>query len=244
MTKIGFISDIHGNVDALQSVLGKLDQIGCAKIFCLGDIVGYGASPSECIKIIRERELPTVMGNHDEYVTLLMDPSVEKLREEIRQAIYWTQGKLSMDELRWLASLPMRLETADFTVLHASFHSIRWAYCLDETTFAANFKQQKVDLAFCGHSHSPLLGMEVPNEMPYVDYIRPTVLKPGLKFMINVGSVGQPRDHDPRACAVIYDPESNGLELLRIEYDIAAAQAKVRAAGLPEKFATRLQEGR
>jgi len=243
MTKIGFISDIHGNVEALQAVLAKLDQLGCDKIFSLGDIVGYGANPSECIKIIRERGLPAVMGNHDEYVTLLMDPGVEKLREEIQQAIYWTQNNLSMDELRWLANLPMRIETDDFTVLHASFHTIRWAYCLDEATFAANFKQQNVYLAFCGHSHSPLLGMEVPNETPYVDYIRKTVLKPGLKYMINVGSVGQPRDRDPRACAVIYDLESNELELLRIEYDIAAAQAKIRAAGLPEKFAIRLQEG-
>ncbi|NLZ63449.1 MAG: metallophosphoesterase family protein [Lentisphaerae bacterium] len=244
MTKIGFISDIHGNIDALQAVLAKLDQCGCDMVFCLGDIVGYGAGPSECIKLIREREIPSVMGNHDEYVTLLMDPRVEKLREEIREAIYWCQGKLSMDELRWLAKLPMRIETEEFTVLHGSFHTIKWAYCLDEPTFAANFKMQTMPLAFCGHSHSPLLGIEVPNDIPYVDYIRKTIIKPDLKYMINVGAVGQPRDRDPRACAVIYNLASRELELIRVEYDIAAAQARIRAAGLPEKFARRLQEGR
>jgi len=244
MTKIGFISDIHGNIDALQAVLTRLEQCGCGMVFCLGDIVGYGAGPSECIKLIREREIPAVMGNHDEYVTLLMDPGVEKLREDVRQAIYWTQSNLSMDDLRWLASLPMRIETEEFTVLHASFHTVKWAYCLDEATFTANFKLQTMPLAFCGHSHSPLLGIEVPDDTPYVDYIRKTIIKPDLKYMINVGSVGQPRDRDPRASAVTYNLESRELELLRVEYDIAAAQARIRAAGLPEKFAVRLQEGR
>ncbi|NLF92797.1 MAG: metallophosphoesterase family protein, partial [Oligosphaeraceae bacterium] len=142
MTKIGFISDIHGNIDALQAVLTRLEQCGCEMVFCLGDIVGYGAGPSECIKLIRERAIPSVMGNHDEYVTLLMDPGVEKLREDVRQAIYWTQSNLSMDDLRWLANLPMRIETEEFTVLHASFHTVKWAYCLDEATFTANFKMQ------------------------------------------------------------------------------------------------------
>jgi len=221
-----------------------LEQVGCEQFFCLGDIVGYGSAPGECIKVIRDREIPAVMGNHDEYVTLLMDPGVEKLREEIRQAISWTQSNLSMEDLRSLANLPMRLETEEFTLLHGSFHTLKWAYCLDEATFAANFKLQSVPLAFCGHSHSPLLGMEMPDDLPYVDYIRKTIIKPNLKYMINVGSVGQPRDRDPRACAVTYNLESRELELLRIEYDIEAAQAKIRAAGLPEKFALRLQLGR
>jgi len=244
VNKIAFISDIHGNIEALTAILAKIKESACDKIYCLGDIVGYGPNPDECISLIRELEIESVMGNHDEYVTLLMDPRVERLREEVREAIYWTQGHLSMDDLRWLSNRPMRIVTEHFTCLHGSFIPQPWGYCLDEKTFAANFQYQDVSLAFCGHSHSPLVGINIPGEMPHVDFIRRKVLELTEKTMVNVGSVGQPRDSDPRACAVTYEPETRCLDIIRADYDYAATQAKIRERGLPERFASRLPLGR
>ncbi|NMA43839.1 MAG: metallophosphoesterase family protein [Oligosphaeraceae bacterium] len=244
MNKIAFISDIHGNIEALDAILAKIEEVGCDKIYCLGDIVGYGPDPGECINRIQELEIESVMGNHDEYVTLLMDPRVERLRQEVRDAISWTQGNLSMDDLRWLSKRPMRIVTEHFTCLHGSFIPQAWGYCLDEKTFAANFKYQDVSLAFCGHSHSPLVGIDTPGELPYVDFIRRAVLDLIDKTMVNVGSVGQPRDGDPRACAVTYEPATRTLDILRAEYDYEATQAKILEQGLPERFASRLSLGR
>lgn len=245
MTKIAFISDIHGNFTALQAVMAALKGEACDLTLCLGDIVGYGPCPRECVDYIRQNNIQTVLGNHDEYVTLLMDPRLDRLREDIRVAIEWTQSQLSMDALKWLAQLPFEMAADDyFTFIHGSFAPGKWGYCLDEGTFAANFKYQTAKLAFCGHNHSPLVGIDRPGAMPVVDYIRHCKLPDEEKIMVNVGSVGQPRDRDPRACAVTYVVETRELKLHRIEYDIAAVQEKIRAAGLPEKFAQRLEVGR
>ena len=122
MTKIAFISDIHGNFEALQAVMTALKEEACDLTVCLGDIVGYGPCPSECVDYIRQNNIQAVLGNHDEYVTLLMDPHVERLREEIRIAIEWTQAQLSMDDLKWLAMLPFEMAAEDFfTIIHGSF---------------------------------------------------------------------------------------------------------------------------
>lgn len=245
MTKIAFISDIHGNFDALLAVMTALKEEACDLTLCLGDIVGYGPSPCECVDFIRQNNIQAVLGNHDEYVTLLMDTRVERLREDIRIAVEWTQSQLPMDALKWLSRLPFEMAAEDvFTFIHGSFAPGKWGYCLDEGTFAANFKNQEAQLAFCGHSHSPLIGIDRPGGTPVVDYIRHCKLPENEKIMINVGSVGQPRDRDPRACAVTYVVETRELKLHRVEYDIAVVQEKIKAAGLPEKFAQRLEVGR
>ena len=245
MTRIAFISDIHSNYEALTAMLARLDREGYDMLICLGDIVGYGANPNECVSLIREREIPCALGNHDEYVTLLMDPSIGKLREDIQHAISWTQAQLSMDALKWLAMLPKSLEVeGEFIALHSSFAAGRWAYCRNEESFAANFERQPCRLAFCGHSHTPLIGVEVPGYAPFVDFIHDGPIPQTGKVMVNVGSVGQPRDHNPYSCACIYELETGNLQLIRERYDIAAAQAKIRAAGLAERFALRLGVGR
>lgn len=245
MSKIGFISDIHGNIDALQAVIAELDKNDCESILCLGDIVGYGAAPEQCVNLIREREIPSVLGNHDEYVTLLMDPRVERLRAEVRQSIEWTQSQLSMDNLKWLSKLTNQIEAEIFSLCHGAFGPNPWAYCMDEETFKRNFEFQTSQLGFCGHSHSPLIAVAMPDRpLPMVDYIRHCKVPDDSKVMINIGSVGQPRDHDPRASSVIYNTDNRELHLLRVQYDVAAAQEKIRAAGLSERFATRLETGR
>ena len=249
MTRVAFISDIHSNIDAFKAVLGQIDKVGVDMIICLGDIVGYGPCPNECLQIIHDREIPCVMGNHDEYVTLLMDPRVEKLRPEIRQAVEWTQGQISMNDLKWLSKLPMQMDAEVFEILHASYSPLRWAYCIDEASFATNFQNQTSMLAFCGHSHSPLIGFDLPDEaQPLVDFIRgpshKMILPKEQKIMVNVGSVGQPRDHDPRSCVVFYEVEQRQLWLERVPYDTKAAKQRFEAAGLPQKFADRILVGK
>lgn len=249
MTKLAIISDIHSNIDAFQSVLKHIDEVGADMIINLGDIVGYGPCPNECMSLIHEREIQSVLGNHDEYVTLIMDPRVEKLRDEIRKVVEWTQCQLSMDDLKWLSKLPMRMDAEYFEILHASYSPVRWAYCLDETTFATNFQFQTANLAFCGHSHSPLIAIDSPEGgTPIVDYIRGESHKIKLpedrKIMVNVGSVGQPRDRDPRSCVVFYELEKRELWLDRVPYDLEKAKQRFIDANLPERFGERIMQGR
>ncbi len=244
MAKIGLISDLHANIEALDAVLAVLDGEKCDRLVCLGDVVGYGASPRQCLKKVRELRIPTVKGNHDDYVADIFGVLGAHLRPEIREAIAWTQSQLDFDEAGWLGNLPMQLDFEGFSVIHSSFASNHWSYCLDEQTFAANFAKQTKQLVFCGHSHRPLVGMNVPGEpVPFVDYVREDPLPADYPVMVNIGSVGQPRDHDPRACCAVYETESRVCRLLRVEYDIAAAQQKILAAGLPKRFAERLAAG-
>ena len=245
MTKIGLISDVHSNIEALEAVLKELDSRGVDQILCLGDVVGYGASPLECIKTLQDRDILTVKGNHDDYVTDITGELGRHLRAEVRDAIAWTQNKLGFDGVGWLTKLPMTLDFEEFSIIHASYSPLRWAYCLDEATFNVNFQYQKPQLAFCGHSHAPLIGLEMPaGQQPFVDYIHGQKIPEDCKVMVNVGSVGQPRDENPRAACVIYEMESRTLELVRVEYDVAAAQQKILKAGLPERFAMRLAIGK
>ena len=245
MTRVALISDIHANLDAFQSALQHIDSVGADMILCLGDIVGYGPAPSECIALVREREIPTVLGNHDEYVTLIDDPHVNALRPEIKQVVEWTQAHLSMDDLMWLAKLPKVIDAEAFGMVHSSFYGkSRWAYCVDEKTIQANFEYQTFQLAFCGHSHQPLMAFEQAGALPYVDNIRATNLPEEGKIIVNVGSVGQPRDRDPRSCVVFYEVETRKIWMDRVEYDLKAAYKRFMQAKLPPRFADRIMFGK
>jgi predicted phosphodiesterase len=247
MTKLAIISDIHSNQVALEAVLAVIDEEGADMIICTGDVVGYGPRPKECIDLLREREIPCLLGNHDQYVTLLMDSRVERLREEVRISVQWTQSQLPMDHLRWLAGLPMRfdIEEFDFALVHGAFGPKPWIYCNRPKHFVTSFAHQDVPLGFCGHSHVPAIGLyDAANEEASVKYLRQVTIPEADKVMINVGSVGQPRDKDPRSAFVFFSVEEQQVTLKRVEYDIEQTQAQIREAGLPEKAAARLSEGR
>jgi len=244
MSKIGVIGDIHANLTALNAVLEVLDREGCDSLVCTGDVVGYGPSPGECIRIVRDRAIPCVLGNHDHYVTLIMDPRLEKLRETIRRSIEWTQGVLPMSDLKWLAQLPKRLDLDGFSLVHDAFGPKRWVYLTDERTLTYNFAHQDVPLAFCGHSHQPMLAHTRPEQPPVLTYLKSTRLPSADKVIINAGSVGQPRDKDPRAACGIYDTDERSIRLIRVVYDIEETQALMRQASLPEPFVLRLTVGR
>ncbi len=242
--RIGIFGDVHANLAALDAVLATLDAAECDLLVCTGDVVGYGPSPAECIARLRRRQIPCVLGNHDKYVTLLADPSLEKLNPGVRAATTWTQGVLSMAELRWLAELPLRFDADGFAVIHGCLGPQRWRYIVDGPSLAEHFAHQDVPLVFSGHTHLPVLGIHVPGRPARLGFLNEARIPEGAKALINPGSVGQPRDRDPRAAAALYDTGSRVVRVLRAEYDIAATQALMREAGLPERFIERLAEGR
>jgi predicted phosphodiesterase len=244
MAKVGLLSDIHANWAALEAVLATLDAQACDLLVCLGDIVGYGPSPAECVQLIRQRDIPCVLGNHDQYVTMLLNPRMEKLREDVRISIEWTQSKLVIDDLKWLSQRPLRLDSEEFSVVHGAFGPKPWVYCASEKSLAHNFAFQDVAVGFCGHSHIPLVARHYPDQAAQIDSLQTAVLPPAPKAMINVGSVGQPRDRDTRACCLTYELETRALQLFRVPYDVTDTQARIRAEGLPESFAERLSQGR
>jgi predicted phosphodiesterase len=243
--KIGVFGDIHANLSALEAILAALDAEGCDQLICTGDVVGYGPSPAACIRLLRERDVPCVLGNHDKYVTLIADPQLDRLDALIRASIQWTQSVLEMRDLKWLAELPLRLDAEGFAVIHGMFGPHRWGYIVAGAKMRdEHFRHQDVPLAFCGHCHMPILGVQVGDDPPRVEFLRKATLPTADKVTINPGAVGQPRDLDPRAAAAIYDLDERTIRPIRAEYDIGATQALMREAKLPDKFIQRLADGK
>lgn len=239
--RYGIIADIHGNLEALQVVLADIKQQGCTHVVCLGDVVGYGANPKECLDIIRGMNIPVVKGNHDEYIGSTEDP--EGFNDAAAEAVTWSRNQLTEDDRRWLRELKYRRLVANFSIVHATLDvPERWGYVFEKLEAAASFTYQNTQVCFFGHTHVP------------VAFIRDTGVRGGTytkfkvesgkKYFVNVGSVGQPRDGDPRSAYVVYDFPQQTIELRRLDYDIATAQRKIRAAGLPERLADRLALGR
>lgn len=239
--RYGIIADIHANLEALQVVLADIKQEMCTHVVCLGDVVGYGANPKECLDIVRGMNIPVVKGNHDEYIGSCEDP--EGFNDAAAEAVTWSRSQLTEDDRKWLRELKYFRLVANFSIVHATLDAPqRWGYVLDKLEAAASFTYQNTPVCFFGHTHVPLA------------FIRDTGVRGGTyskfrvesgkKYFVNVGSVGQPRDGDPRAAYVIYDLRQQTIELRRLEYDIATAQRKIRAAGLPERLADRLASGR
>ena len=239
--KYAIIADIHANLEALTAVLADARAQNPTHYVCLGDVVGYNANPKECLKIIRDMNIPCVKGNHDEYCS--MDEQLEGFNPNAAEAVHWTRRQLSADDREWLRDLKYTKMVANFSIVHATLDAPqRWGYVFDKLQAAASFPYQTTPVCFFGHTHVP------------VAFMRDTVVRggtfskfkvdPAKKYFVNVGAVGQPRDNNPKAAYVIYDLDAGTIELRRVEYDIAAAQAKIREAGLPERLAERLEFGK
>jgi predicted phosphodiesterase len=239
--KYAIIADIHANLEALQVVLEDAKVQKCTHYACLGDVVGYNANPKECLDIIRTMGMPCVKGNHDEYCSI--DSNLEGFNPHAAEAVNWTRRQLTDEDRQWLKELKYIRLVASFSIVHATLDGPqRWGYVFDRLAAAASFTYQNTTVCFFGHTHVP------------VAFIRDTVVRggtyskfkvePGRKYFINVGSVGQPRDNNPKAAYVTYDLDEGLIEIRRLDYDIPTAQAKIRAAGLPERLAERLTIGR
>jgi len=241
---VGIMGDVHGNVDALSATLDAFDRLAVKKIFCCGDVVGYGGAPGTCIDLLRERRIPTTRGNHDAYTVEPGKYNIYHVRHEANIAIEWTRQVLREDQMEWLRSLPMVLKTNDFMVTHASCQPYPpWVYVMGPRTAAMQVLFQPQQLCFNGHSHVPLIVSHRPGKTVMMDYLHDSELPKQGMVMVGVGAVGQPRDGDWRASAVLYDTNTRKVTLLRVPYDVATAQKRIRDAGLPAFLADRLAEG-
>lgn len=244
--KIGIISDIHSNIQALSKVFDWFDDRGIDRIICLGDVVGYGADPNPCCDLIRDRCEVTLLGNHDAAVIGNMD--ISWYYQEARDAILWTRAELSEANFDWLYGLPYTYQDAD---AHAGFYHAAplkpsGFYYLVQTQAALAHTQVYEQLDtwnFVGHSH--LLNQYMIDDTRAKDLTGHVLeARDGRKFLINVGSVGQPRDRDSRLCFGVLDAEAQRFEHVRLEYDIQGAADKITEVGLDDKFAQRLFAGR
>jgi len=239
--KYAIIADIHANLEALNVVLQDAKAQQCTHYACLGDVVGYGANPKECLEIVRAMNMPCVKGNHDEYCSI--DEATEGFNPDAGEAVNWTRGHLALEDRQWLRELKYIRLVASFSSVHATLDvPQRWGYVFDKLAAAASFTYQNTAVCFFGHTHVPVAFVRD-------SYVRGGTyskfkVEPGRKYFINVGSVGQPRDGNPKAAYVIYDLDDGSIELRRLDYDIAAAQKKILEAGLPERLAARLALGK
>lgn len=238
---IAIISDIHGNAHALRAVLADLAAQGVGERLCLGDIVGYGASPAECIDLVRQHGLTCIQGNHDAMVG--MNSPMDCLNESTRLSIEWTQKVLSVEQRNWLAALPMTHATPAYQAVHASLHQPGdWPYVLTPSDAALHFPHQTHAVCFIGHTHRPAFW--VAGEVQQHDITSLEDIRLDRRQLVNVGAVGQPRDKDERACYVLYRPQKGDVWWRRVPYDIEGAQRAIMAAGLPPQFAGRLALGK
>ena len=263
--KYAVLSDIHANLEALETVLRKCEELGITEFISLGDIVGYNADPKACLDRMRSlKVIASVKGNHDEYVSN-NDEVMEGFNPHARASVLWTKTQLSPEDRAWLAALPMRqtIRGTNITVVHATLDSPdTWGYIFDEHHAADNFAYQFTQLCFCGHSHTPVVFCKKPvtlhsekpiEEMPEwgsvanSDPSTPAEVRfevqPGFRYLINVGSVGQPRNRDPRASFAVYDTDEKCVIRYCLPYDISLTQQKIRNVSLPERNAARLATG-
>ncbi len=271
MAKYAILSDIHSNLEALTVVLAACRELEIDHYLCLGDIVGYGADPVECMHLTRGLPLMAmVKGNHDEYASRF-DDELSGFNPHAKAAIVWTRDLLSEEERNWLRQIPFRATVpgTGITMVHATLDSPdTWGYVFDMHHAVDNFSYQFTQLCFCGHSHVPVAfakkpiasmsensvdvltewtpkytAAEIDGGCFYQAEMFPVEIKAGYKYLFNIGSIGQPRNRDPRASFAVYDNAARTVARYCIPYDFEMTQRKILAAGLPERLASRLALG-
>lgn len=236
------ISDIHSNFPALQAVLETAGEVEA--VWCLGDVIGYGPNPNECIELLRTLpNLVCLLGNHDA-AALNRIPS-DSFNDEARQSIYWTRAVLKPANRDWLEARPELVEMDGITLVHGSPRNPIWEYILDQYTARLNFRAMKTTFGLVGHTHIPIAFHMAPRGRTLHFSFPPAgeLFSPQPRAILNPGSVGQPRDHDPRAAYAFFDTTAFSWFPMRIAYDIRAVQERIRDAELPERHALRLADG-
>jgi diadenosine tetraphosphatase ApaH/serine/threonine PP2A family protein phosphatase len=241
--RLGIFSDVHANLEALQAVLKAYQEVHIDRYVCLGDIVGYGANPNECCKLVHELTELVVMGNHDaaccgRLCSNWFNPAA-------RTAVKQHQRMLEVAHMTWLAQLPYRLELADMLFCHGSpYQPEEFPYILDETDIEAivHHVPDRQPLIFVGHTHrsTTFIFRERPTLRIWEDPREVLQILSSHRYVLNVGSVGQPRDGDWRASYAIFDTEARTFELRRTEYDVDTASEKIGHLGLPSTLSERL----
>ncbi len=240
--KWAILSDIHGNLEALQAVIEDLRAAGAERIACLGDIVGYGADPNPCLELLAGLTDLTVAGNHDYGAVGLTD--ISYFNPDAKAAVLWAGRKLSMEGRAFLRGLPLVRQFETLTFVHATpGEPGEWNYIFTYPEAEAAFQAMGGEVAFIGHSHQPLiLGRGQDGKVTTLEKEELT-LEEGVRYIINVGSVGQPRDRNPDSAYGFYDDQLRKYILKRVPYDIHTVKKKIIRAGLPAILAHRLSKG-
>ncbi len=241
--RLAIFSDIHANLPAMESFVERVRALGIDGCVCLGDVVGYGASPNECCQIVREVSSVTLLGNHDAAVIGVMD--TDFYYPAAKHVLYWTRTTLDAENLRWLYALPYTYRMENILFFHAApIMPSGFFYVVREDDARAHTRvfDQLAALNFIGHSH--LTAQYRLSAQGVTDLTGNEIrIEPGYKYLINVGSVGQPRDRNPNGCFGVLDTKAGRYWTERFEYDVEGAAKRIRAAGLDDKFADRLFSG-
>lgn len=244
--RLMIFSDIHGNLEALQSVLEDASHRNVHRSICLGDLVGYGPFPNECIEVVRNiKNCRCLAGNHD--VAALWETSPYGMSSAAKKAILWTMDCLSEGNKKILAALPDRLDLSGMTFVHANPYNPRgYRYVMDRKYALRSFSASRCRNLFIGHSHRPLVITRkhlLSIKLQSVSGAKKLSVADTRRRIINCGSVGQPRDHDPRSCYLIFDSRKQRLEFYRVPYDINKTVKAMQAAHLPSPLSNRLIKG-
>lgn len=240
--KIAIFSDIHGNLEALETVLSHIDQQGADELICLGDVIGYGANPNECVEIVRKRCKVILAGNHDFAATGKTDISF--FNPYAKQAVQWTHNALKPENFEFIANLPLLNYDEDRIYVHATpSRPEQWGYIMSNMEALREFSFFARKVCFVGHSHFPVV-IEFKDARCLFKQVEQLQFEADTRYIVNVGSVGQPRDGDWRACYITFDTETQTVQYYRLEYDVSSTQQKIRDAGLPDMLAERLVLGK
>lgn len=239
--RIAIISDIHSNIEALLEVRKEIAKLNVDRVICLGDVIGYGASPDPCCKIVRELAEVTLLGNHDAAVSGRMDYGA--YYEAARQVLDWTSEQVGQDNLAWLRSLPYSYRIGDMSFSHGAPlrpEAYEYIFAVEQLEELTPYFKELADVTFIGHSHMSKIFALSEFEEYFEVKDQSVTLQRGLKYVISVGSVGQPRDYDSRACFTVYDTVKRTAQFHRVEYDIETSAQKIFDAGLALNFGKRL----
>jgi len=239
--KYGILGDIHANLEAFEAVIAEMERQGVKKFISVGDLVGYGANPRECIDRVREIDAVVVAGNHD--FAAVDKLNIDFFNTYARESALWTRAALRDKDRDFIKSLKLIEYCDNFTVVHSTLYMPElFEYIQTSYDAHLSFEQQTTPLSFLGHSHVPVNFFKRKN----VSFNMETEVKleDGVKAMINVGSIGQPRDENPDAVCVVYDSTAMKIAITRVRYDVEKTASKIVGAGLPEILAERLKYGR
>lgn len=239
--RYGILGDIHSNLSALQRVLERFEKEGVDQVISVGDVIGYGGAPRECIQLVRDAGAAVVLGNHDAACIDRLD--LLYFNNYAREAVYWTQGKLEQEDRDWLATLPLALHLEHCSVGHGTLHRPElYDYIQSPTDADPSLDMMPLPVCFVGHTHVPVTLLRLRDDPTRTAYTidHEIDVDEASRALVNVGSVGQPRDEDPRAAYAIYDTEQGRVWIRRVEYDIDLEARRIKDAGLPGMLADRL----
>lgn len=240
---IALISDIHGNREALEAVLADCERQNADVVHCLGDVVGYGPDPGPCVELVHQECRHRIMGNHD--ASVLGRHLIQTLNQDASRSLTWTRGSVSEKHLAMLAEYEFQAVDEERLLVHSSPHEPeRWHYVLTPEEAITAFGALTQRICFIGHSHQPMIFGERADGTVRRQTGHDFSPDESCRYLINVGSVGQPRDHDARACYLTYDTTEQFVSFHRVTYDVSRTQGKMTEAGLPDRLIARLAQGR